>query len=175
MPWAAARDRFTEAVGARYGASYDTTIIQGLQKTTLDGYLRQVRRLARMERMRPGMGARTVLETRLMDIVDGEQSESAAKLVLSAAMLVEKMGCTKPVGGAVRRWSPFFWIEIEERRTEPRCGAVVQRMAGILGKTACPQGVPPPQGGLARLRGRRGKIPGGIAGKGGKGTGYPVA
>ena len=42
--------------------------------------------------MRPGMGARTVLETRLMDIVDGEQSESAATLVLSAARLVEKVG-----------------------------------------------------------------------------------
>ena len=39
MPWAAASDRFAEAVGAGYGASYDATVIQGLQKTTLDGYL----------------------------------------------------------------------------------------------------------------------------------------
>ena len=115
MPWAAARDKFAEAVGAGYGASYDATVIQGLQKTNLDGYLRQVRRLARIERMRPGMGARMVLETRLMDIVDGEQSESAAKLVLFAARLVEKMGWIKPVV----RVADWYLVEaLESRRTK---------------------------------------------------------
>ena len=115
MPWAAARDRFAEAVGAGYRASYGATVIQGLQKTTLDGYLRQVRRLARMERMRPSMGARTVLETRLMDIVDGEQCESAAKLVLSAARLVEKIGWIKPVV----RVADWYLVEaLESRRTK---------------------------------------------------------
>ena len=114
MPWAAARDRFAEAVGAGYGASYGATVIKGLQKTTLDGYLRQVRRLAKMERMRPGIGARKVLETHLMDIVDGEQSKSAAKLVLSAARLVEKMGWIKPV---VRVADWYLLEALEARRT----------------------------------------------------------
>ena len=130
MPWAAARDRFAEAVGAGYGASYNATVIQGLQKTTLDGYLRQVRRLAGMERMRPGMAARTVLETRLMDIVDGEQSESAAKLVLFAARLVEKMGWIKPVV----RVADWYLVEaLESRRTkEERSAAKEWAQVGDL-------------------------------------------
>ena len=130
MPWAAARDRFAEAVGAGYGASYDATVIQGLQKTTLDRYLRQVRRLARMERMRPVMGARTSLETRPMDIVDGEQSESAAKLVLSATRLVEKVGWIKPVV----RVADWYLVEaLESRRTkEERSAATEWAQVGDL-------------------------------------------
>ena len=130
MPWAAAHDRFAEAVGAGYGASYNANVIQGLQKATLDGYLRQVRRLARMERMRPGMGARMVLETRLMEIVNGEQSESAAKLVLSAARLVEKMGWAKPV---VRVANWYLVEALESRRTkEERSAAKEWAQVGDL-------------------------------------------
>ena len=80
-----------------YGTNFDATAVRGLQDGTLDGYLRQLRRLARLERMRPGDGARGVLEARLMQIVQGDLSESAAKLVLAAAKLAEKMAWLAPV------------------------------------------------------------------------------
>ena len=61
------------------GTAFDATTVRGLQDGTLDGYLRQLRRLARLERMRPGDGARGILEARLMQVVQGDLSESAAK------------------------------------------------------------------------------------------------
>ena len=174
--------------------------------------------------MRPGMGARTVLETRLMDIVDGEQSESAAKLVLSAARLVEKMGWIKTVvrvadwylvealesrrtkeeRSAAKEWAQvgdlvslctsarsfadweavalacisvahcvrrseaggpvgqsddgvrFFGSKSRRGEQNQEVGPWCKEWLAFLGKTACPQGFPPPQGGLARLRGRPG-------------------
>ena len=47
--------------------------------------------------MRLGDGARGILEARLMQVVQGDLSESAAKIVLAAARLAEKMECP---GGA---------------------------------------------------------------------------
>ena len=59
-----------------YGTAFDAKTVRRLQDGTLDGYLRQLRRLARLERMRPGDGARGILEARLMQVVQGDLSES---------------------------------------------------------------------------------------------------
>ena len=96
-----------------YGTNFDATAVRGLQDGTLDGYLRQLRRLARLERMRPGDGARGVLEARLMQIVQGDLSESAAKLVLAAARLAEKMAWLAPV---VRKSNWYLVMSIDQRR-----------------------------------------------------------
>ena len=96
-----------------YGTNFDATTVRGLQDGTLDGYLRQLRRLARLERMRPGDGARGVLEARLMQIVQGDLSESAAKLVLAAARLAEKMAWLAPV---VRKSDWYLVMSIDQRR-----------------------------------------------------------
>ena len=96
-----------------YGTNFDATTVRGLQDGTLDGYLRQLRRLARLERMRPVDGARGVLEARLMQIVQGDLSESAAKLVLAAARLAEKMAWLAPV---VRKSDWYLVMSIDQRR-----------------------------------------------------------
>ena len=96
-----------------YGTNFDATTVRGLQDGTLDGYLRQLRRLARLERMRPGDGARGVLEARLMQIVQGDLSKSAAKLVLAAARLAEKMAWLAPV---VRKSDWYLVMSIDQRR-----------------------------------------------------------
>ena len=96
-----------------YGTNFDATTVRGLQDGTLDGYLRQLRRLARLERMRPGDGARGVLEARLMQVVQGDLSESAAKLVLAAARLAEKMARLAPV---VRKSDWYLVMSIDQRR-----------------------------------------------------------
>ena len=80
--WATARDEFQEALAARYGAAFTSTAFTGWHKDTLGGYLRQVKRLARTEKMRPGDGPRAVLECRLLAIAQDDQSESSAKSVL---------------------------------------------------------------------------------------------
>ena len=77
---------------AGYGSNFASTVLRGWNKDTLGGYMRQIKRLARTERMRPGDGLRAVLECRLLDIAQTDQSESSAKAVLSATRLVEKMG-----------------------------------------------------------------------------------
>ena len=96
-----------------YGTAFDATTVRGLQDGTLDGYLRQLRRLARLERMRPGDGARGILEARLMQVVQGDLSESAAKIVLAAARLAEKMEWLAPV---VRKSDWYLVMSIEQRR-----------------------------------------------------------
>ena len=96
-----------------YGTNFDATTVRGLQDGILDGYLRQLRRLARLERMRPGDGARGVLEARLMQIMQGDLSESAAKLVLAAARLAEKMAWLAPV---VRKSDWYLVMSIDQRR-----------------------------------------------------------
>ena len=96
-----------------YGTAFDATTVRGLQDGTLDGYLRQLRRLARLERMRPGDGARGILEARLMQVVQGDLSESAAKIVLAAARLAEKMVWLAPV---VRKSDWYLVMSIEQRR-----------------------------------------------------------
>ena len=88
-----------------YGTSFDATTVRGLQDGTLDGYLRQLRRLARLERMRPG--------GRLMQVVQGDLSESAAKIVLAAARLAKKMEWLAPV---VRKSDWYLVMSIEQRR-----------------------------------------------------------
>ena len=96
-----------------YGTAFDATTVRGLQDGTLDGYLRQLRRLARLERMRPGDGARGILEARLMQVVQGDLSESAAKIVLAAARLAEKMEWLAPV---VQKSDWYLVMSIEQRR-----------------------------------------------------------
>ena len=96
-----------------YGTNFDATTVRGLEDGTLDVYLRQLRRLARLERMRLGDGARGVLEVRLMQIVQGDLSESAAKLVLAAARLAENMAWLAP---AVRTSDWYLVMSIDQRR-----------------------------------------------------------
>ena len=47
--------------------------------------------------MRPGDGPRAVLVHRLLQVVENDQSESYAKIILSAARLVKKMGWLAPI------------------------------------------------------------------------------
>ena len=77
---------------AGYGSGFASTVLKGWNKDTLGSYMRQIKRLARTEHMRPGDGPRAVVECRLLAIEQADQSESSAKAVLSAARLVEKMG-----------------------------------------------------------------------------------
>ena len=93
-----------------YGTAFDATTVRGLQDGTLDG---QLRRLARLERMRPGDGARGILEARLMQVVQGDLSESAAKIVLAAARVAEKMDWLAPV---VRKSDWYLVMSIEQLR-----------------------------------------------------------
>ena len=221
-----------------YGTAFDATTVRGLQDGTLDGYLRQLRRLARLERMQPGDGARGILEARLMQVVQGDLSESAAKIVLAAARLAEKMEWLAPV---VRKSNWYLVMSIEQRRCKeqraeakewaqledlcrlcaaassfaeweavalacvsvghclrgseaggglgqedegvrffgggPETGsaALGARMVTVSGETQGTQGVPPQQGGVARVQGSAGEDVGQRAGEGGGEENCPVA
>ena len=77
---------------AQQSTNSSVTVLRGRNKDTLGNYMRQIKRLARTESMRPGDGPRAVLESMLLAIAQTDQSESSAKAVLSAAHLMEKMG-----------------------------------------------------------------------------------
>ena len=89
---ATARDEFQRALDVGYGTTFASTTPRGWRRDTLEGYLHHIKRLARMERMRPGDGPRAVLESRLLAIAQVDQSERLAKALLSAVRLAEKMG-----------------------------------------------------------------------------------
>ena len=100
-----------------YGTNFDSTVVHTLQGKTLEGYHRHLQRLAQAERMRPGDGPRNILESRLLQVVQWEQSESMAKAVLSAARILEKMGWVEPV---VRKahWSIVQAVELQRSKEE---------------------------------------------------------
>ena len=77
-PWAIACDEFRKALVAGYGATFTSTALRGWHKDTLGGYVRQIKRLARTERMRPSDGSRAVLECRVLAIAQTDRSESLA-------------------------------------------------------------------------------------------------
>ena len=79
-------------MAAGYGATFTCTTLRGWHKDIVDGYLRQIKRLARTKRMRPGNGPRAVLECRMQAIAHNDQSESSAKALVLAPRLVETMG-----------------------------------------------------------------------------------
>ena len=112
-----ARDKLMEAMDSGYGASFDLSAIRGLQDDTLRGYVRQIKRLARVERMRPGAGPRMVFEDHLLHMVQKDPSENAVKIILAAAGLVEKMGWLPPV---VRKadWSLVQAVEVHRSQEE---------------------------------------------------------
>ena len=115
--WAAARDEFQKALDEGYGTTFSSTVLRGWQRDTLKGYLRHIKRLARAERMRPGDGPRTVLESRLLAIAQADQSESLAKAVLSAARVAEKMAWMPTVVRA-SDWNLVVAIELQRSKEE---------------------------------------------------------
>ena len=66
FPWAGAAQRLNVALQREYAESFEASAIGGLREETLRGYLRQLRWLARIERMSPGLCARAVLEAKLL-------------------------------------------------------------------------------------------------------------
>ena len=74
-----------------------------------------------MERMRPGDGPQAVLSFQLLAIAQADQSESLAKGVLSAARLVEKIGCM-PAVVRTSVWNLVMAIELQRSR-EKRAAA----------------------------------------------------
>ena len=70
--------------------------------------------------MRPSDGPREVMEGRLLKVVQWQQSESAAKAVLSAVPLTEKLCWVAPV---VRKADWAIVQAAESRRTKERAAA----------------------------------------------------
>ena len=112
-----ARDRLKKVMDHGYAANFDSTVVHALQGKTLEGYHRQLQRLARAEQMRPGDGPWNILESRLLQVVQWEQSESTAKAVLWAARIVQKLGWVEPV---VRKadWSIVHAVELQRSKEE---------------------------------------------------------
>ena len=54
-------------------------MVRGFEEDTLKGYVRQLQRLARIERMSPGARARGLLEERLLQVARVEHSDSVVK------------------------------------------------------------------------------------------------
>ena len=108
------------ALASDYAENFKASAIRGLGEETLRGYLRQLRWLARVERMSPGLGPRFMLEERLLQIAKQEQAESTIKAVLSAARLAEKSDWID------RKMHPRDWylvVAAELRRSKEERGA----------------------------------------------------
>ena len=83
MPLAEAVERLGQAVRDGWGAGYDASVVRGLSKSTLDGYLGTLAKLRRRERMQPGCDRRRVLEDELGDIAAQDVGEGNIKKLLS--------------------------------------------------------------------------------------------
>ena len=65
---AEAVEHLGQAVRDGWGAGYDASVVRGLSKSMLDGYLGALAKLQRRERMQPGCDRRHVLEDELGDV-----------------------------------------------------------------------------------------------------------
>ena len=95
LPVAEAVERLGHAMGDGCGAGYDASVVRGLSKSTLDGYLGALAKLRRRERMKSGSGRRRVLEDELGDIAAQNVGEGNIKKLLSGLRLLEKLGWIK--------------------------------------------------------------------------------
>ena len=92
---AEAVERLGQAVRDGWGAGYDASVVRGLSKSTLDGYLGALAKLRRRERMQLGCDRRRVLEDELGDIAAQDVGEGNIKKLLSGVRLPEKLGWIK--------------------------------------------------------------------------------
>ena len=118
---AEAVERLGQAMRAGWGAGYDTSVVRGLCKSTLDGYLGALAKLRRRERMQPGCGRRRVLEDELGDIAAQNVGEGNIKKLLSGVRLLEKLGWIKSI---VRPGDWYRVLGVEKERERQGRGAV---------------------------------------------------
>ena len=126
--WALARIGRSEALAAGYGAIFGHTGIKGVQQGPLEGYSQQ---LACSEGMRPGESVHLILERRLLQVVQWQQSESTTKAVLPTVRLVEKMEWATPTSQP----SDCYWCWQSNNSTPKRNGR--RRRSGHKSAIAC--------------------------------------
>ena len=134
---AEAVERLGQAVRDGWGAGYDASVVRGLSKSTLDGYLGALAKLRRRERMPPGCDRRHVLEDELGDIAAQNVGEGNIKKLLSGVRLLEKLGWIK---STVRPGDLYLDLGVEKERERQGRGAVkewasmeaLRYMAGVV-------------------------------------------
>ena len=134
---AEAVERLGQAVRDGWGAGYDASVVRGLSKSTLDGYLGALAKLRRRERMQPGCDRRRVLEDELGDIAARDVGEGNIKKLFSGVRLLEKLRCIK---STVQPGDWYLVLGVEKERERQAKGAVkdwasmeaLRYMAGVV-------------------------------------------
>ena len=134
---AEAVERLGQAVRDGWGAGYDASVVRGLSKSTLDGYLGALAKLRRREHMQPGCDRRRVPEDELGDIAAQDVGEGNIKKLLSGVRLLEKLGWIK---STVRPGDWYLVLGMEKERERQGKGAVkewasmeaLRYMAGVV-------------------------------------------
>ena len=134
---AEAVERLGQAVRDGWGAGYDASVVRGLSKSTLDGYLGTLAKLRRHERMQLGCDTRRVLEDELGDIAAEDVGEGNIKKLLSGVRLLEKLGWIK---STVRPGDWYLVLGVEKETERQGKGAVkewasmevLRYMAGVV-------------------------------------------
>ena len=105
--------RFKQALGREYAASFDATVVHGLTGSTLEGYGKSLARLARTSADPEETPSRRILEAQLVASLRVSKSAGPIKKLLVGVWLLEKIGWIQE--GLVLRGDRLL-VEAMERR-----------------------------------------------------------